>query len=262
MMSRILSLCVGVAAFTLLLAGDRAGAAPNKLPPTFKLCPRNDPNTVPCLEEAVDGAIKELASGLKDFGIPSLEPLQIPQLGIGDPNSDAPVNLKINFTDIRIYNISNAKTSNVKLDYDTFILSGHERVNFIYAEGNYVMDGRILLIPAKGEGKVSFTLTNLQVDLAMKGEKYAKKDKEFLKITEFPVNIYEPEKIFFNFENLFNGDKTLGSSINNLVNENWKEIWPQLQDPLQQFLSYSFREYARRIFDKVSLDDVFLVKAP
>ncbi|GLH11347.1 Protein takeout, partial [Gryllus bimaculatus] len=112
-MSRILGLCVGVAATLVLLAEDLKAAAPNKLPPGFKLCPRNDPTTSSCLEEAISVALHELASGLPEFGIPTLEPLEIPQLSIGDPNSNAPVNLKINFTDIRIYNISSAKSTNV-----------------------------------------------------------------------------------------------------------------------------------------------------
>ncbi|KAK7866333.1 hypothetical protein R5R35_003263 [Gryllus longicercus] len=249
---------LAVAAVAMLLAPRLAAAAPNKLPPGFKLCPRKDSNTIKCLEEALDIAIRELEPGLPEFGIPSLDPFNIPQLAIGDLNSDAPVNLKINFSDINIYNLKTGKTSNVKFDPDAFLLSAHEQAGEVYAEANYVMDGRILLIPAKGEGRVTLNITNLQVDLGMKCDKQMKKNKVHLKITEFHFELTNIDSLIMHFDNLFNGDKTLGATINALVNENWMEVWSQLKVPLEQIGTHSFKEYGRRIFDRVPMDDIFL----
>ncbi|KAK7866330.1 hypothetical protein R5R35_003260 [Gryllus longicercus] len=220
-------LSVAVAAAALLLAADLATAAPDKL-------------------------------RLPDFGIPSLEPFVIPQLVIGDSNTDAPVNLHINFSDINVYNLPTAKISNIKFDYENLRINAHAQVEKAFAEANYIMDGRILLIPAKGEGKVYLNFTNLAADITINGERHMKKNRDHMKVKEFTFKVTNADKLEMQFDNLFNGDKTLGTSINNLVNENWKEIWSQLLPPLEEIFGYTFKEYSRRIFDKVALDDVFL----
>ncbi|GLG92891.1 Uncharacterized protein GBIM_00440 [Gryllus bimaculatus] len=178
------------------------------LAPQFKLCTRDEKLTS-CLEEAFVVAIHQLAPGLPEFGIPSLDPLHLPEIGVGDETSNSPVNLRIHLTDILVHNLKTAKPSNTKADLDNYQLSTHGIVNLLGVEADYVMDGRILLLPAKGKGRVSF-------------------------------NVSPP--------------------INKLINENWQEIWSQVQLPLQELLQYTFKEFSRRIFDKVPMDDVFLRK--
>ncbi|KAK7866334.1 hypothetical protein R5R35_003264 [Gryllus longicercus] len=257
-MARFLSTVLAGAA-ALLLAGDLSTGAPNKLPPQFKLCTRDEKLTS-CLEEAFVVALHQLAPGLPEFGIPSLDPLHLPEIGVGDETSNSPVNLRIHLTDILVHNLKTAKPSNTKADLDNYQLSTHGIVNLLGVEADYVMDGRILLLPAKGKGRVSFNVTNLEGDAAFKGEKQIKKGKEYLKINQFDFRITHIESVNIYFDNLFNGDKTLGPPINKLINENWQEIWSQVQLPLQELLQYTFKEFARRIFDKVPMDDVFLQK--
>ncbi|GLG92895.1 Hemolymph juvenile hormone-binding protein [Gryllus bimaculatus] len=214
-------------AAALLLVADLATAAPNKL-------------------------------RLADFGIPTLEPFKIPQLVIGDSNTDAPVNLHINFSDINVYNLSTAQFTNIVFDYETLRISSHVHVGKVYAEANYIMDGRILLIPAKGDGRGNLNLTNLEANISINGERYQKKNRDYMKIKDFIFEVTNLGKMDMQFDNLFNGDKALGNTINNLVNENWKDIWDMLETPLEEIFSYTFKEYSRRIFDRVAMDDVFL----
>ncbi|KAJ3651195.1 hypothetical protein Zmor_017248 [Zophobas morio] len=54
-----------------------------KLPPTFKKCNRNQKDFNECLSKAVKDAIEQLNRPFRDEGLPSLEPLEIPELTVG-----------------------------------------------------------------------------------------------------------------------------------------------------------------------------------
>jgi hypothetical protein len=47
--------------------------------------------------------------------------------------------------------------------------------------------------------------------------------KSFIKTLATNVTI-DPEMVWVNFENLFNGNKQLGDNINRVLNDNWKEL--------------------------------------
>jgi hypothetical protein len=47
--------------------------------------------------------------------------------------------------------------------------------------------------------------------------------KSFIKTLATNVTI-NPEMVWVNFENLFNGNKQLGDNINRVLNDNWKEL--------------------------------------
>lgn len=68
-----------------------------------------------------------------------------------------------------------------------------------------------------------------------------------------PINFEvdaKPTGVLFNFENLFNGDKALGDTMNAFLNENWKLLYDELRHDIQWGLAENFQEFVAKIFAK------------
>lgn len=50
-------------------------------------------------------------------------------------------------------------------------------------------------------------------------------------------------------DNLFGGDKELGSVMNRFLNENWREITAELRPALASSIEHILREIARRLYE-------------
>lgn len=78
----------------------------------LKICHQNDPELNKCIKKSVDQLRPLLVNGISEFGIPSLEPLIIPELII-DQGSGA-VAVKSTYTDIKVYGASVFNLRSVK----------------------------------------------------------------------------------------------------------------------------------------------------
>ncbi len=55
---------------------------------------------------------------------------------------------------------------------------------------------------------------NLDADITIDGERYMKRNRDYMKIKDFKFKVTNLEKLEMQFDNLFNGDKTLGKHKN------------------------------------------------
>lgn len=68
---------------------------------------------------------------------------------------------------------------------------------------------------------------------------------------------FDPQHIKFNFENLFNGDKTLGDNINKVLNENWVSVWNDVQGSYREVFKRIFGTLINDFFSTISKEDAF-----
>ena len=74
--------------------------------------------------------------------------------------------------------------------------------------------------------------------------------KEILFIRKMSLN-YTIDGLNVNFENLFNGNRRLGQSLNNFINQNYKEIVAELYDNIADNLSLIFTDLLNRFYSKI-----------
>lgn len=67
----------------------------------------------------------------------------------------------------------------------------------------------------------------------------------------------KPNKIMFDFENLFNGDKALGDNINKVLNENWEQVWGDLQEGYEKAIARICEMLTNDFYTTVSKEDAF-----
>ncbi|RZB39794.1 JHBP domain containing protein, partial [Asbolus verrucosus] len=98
----------------------------------------------------------------------------------------------------------------------------------IKIQAEYDVNGKILLLPVYGKGPATINLEHVSGTVTFHFEEYEKKGKKFLKVAASELTL-NPKLVRFNFENLFDGDKALGDNINKVLNENWEEVFKDIQ---------------------------------
>ena len=81
-----------------------------------------------------------------------------------------------------------------------------------------------------------------------------KNGKTYLRFTANELTL-DPDFVYFNFENLFNGDKQLGDGINNVLNENYKEVYADVKPGYEKGLGLILEQILNNVFSKVSLEE-------
>jgi hypothetical protein len=80
--------------------------------------------------------------------------------------------------------------------------------------------------------------------------------KSFIKTLAANVTI-NPEMVWVNFENLFNGNKQLGDNINRVLNDNWKELLEDVKQGCTEVFDTVLNHLLNNFFSKVSLEEAF-----
>ena len=58
--------------------------------------------------------------------------------------------------------------------------------------------------------------------------------------------------------NLFNGDQGLGSHMNQFLNENWSDVWTELQPSIHSAIAEITKSVLAPMFKKFAYEDIFL----
>lgn len=87
-------------------------------------------------------------------------------------------------------------------------------------------------------------------------EEYKKKEKKHLKVSKKKM-ILTPERIQFKLDNLFDGDKTLGDNINQVLNDNWSEVYADVKASYEEAFAQIFAAIYNNLLGKVSVGELF-----
>lgn len=58
--------------------------------------------------------------------------------------------------------------------------------------------------------------------------------------------------------NLFNGDQALGQNLNTFLNENWREVWNELQPSIHVAIAEIVKSVLHTVFKKFAYEDLYL----
>ncbi|XP_058831481.1 protein takeout [Topomyia yanbarensis] len=230
-----------------------------ELPSTFQLCDRKSSKVEECLIAAVNNALRQMKNGMPEFGILPIDPLTINSLTI-EQGSSSPFSLKQDFKDVTLNRLSNSTVTKFKVDFDKLIIHSEALTPYMEFLGGYKMEGRVLLLPVTGRGFSNITLHGLRTRHELIGESIKKNGETYMRIKKYNVKFDDPELMTVFFENLFNGDKLLGSTMNKVLNDNWKLMFSELRGAYEDTFGYIFRDITNKLFLKVPMNRIFLVE--
>lgn len=144
--------------------------AVSELPSGVTTCPRTDNSAEydKCILQQLQALTPLLVKGVPSLKLPALDPLFLPSLTI-DRNLES-LKIKANMTQIRVYGGTNYVVQDLKANANDLTVFIKVRMPHIYVNGEYDIQGRLLLLPLSGLGnfKGNFTDTDAQVNAQAK----------------------------------------------------------------------------------------------
>ncbi|XP_075145238.1 protein takeout-like isoform X2 [Haematobia irritans] len=209
-----------------------------------------------CFEKMFNFIAKEKPSGYADINLAAFDPLKMDKLHV-KPGSSSPVNVDLMLTNVSLLGFSTSKFLGMQ-GFDKEIATKHEIVynpHHIYLIGTYKVSGKVLVLPITGSGKFNITLVNPRVSISWNGVPVEKNGEAYLKLEKYFVDV-TPENLILYFENLFN-DKILSDNMNLFLNENWKEVYPEIRTPIGKALASATKQRLQNVFEKYPYHKMF-----
>nr|CAD7464096.1 unnamed protein product [Timema tahoe] len=103
-------------------------------------------------------AIDALKLRDRKYNIPVLDPLRITEIKIEDTSADR-TGLDITFNDLDVYGLSKAKIVKTNFDLKNKKINIDLTVETLMIKSKYVVDGKILILPIKGNGDCSLNMS-------------------------------------------------------------------------------------------------------
>ncbi|KAG5683805.1 hypothetical protein PVAND_013069 [Polypedilum vanderplanki] len=228
-----------------------------ELPSGFEKCHQSDPKINSCLNIAIQNSLKILKLGIPSFNIPPIEPLKFDYIA-DDSSPSSTMSLNSVFKNAELQGLADSKihktTTRFKNKFGLKSESFTKKLDFV---GQYSMTGQILILPIRGEGFMNISLNELTTKHELTGDFYKGSDgQSYINITNYRVKLL-PKLVIFRFDNLFNGDKTLGTTMNNLLNDNWEIVFESLIPGYEKNFGDKFKEIANRLFSQVPFELIF-----
>ncbi|CAG9853592.1 unnamed protein product [Phyllotreta striolata] len=226
-----------------------------KLPNSIGRCSVKDPEFNECLKKNVEDAIHQFKKETPELGLNTLDPLDIPELIIGEGHG--PVNVVQHFKNVKLYGLTDSIVLSASADFKNRILHATSITPELRLQGEYSMRGRVMLLPVFGDGPCNVTLYNTKINHTIYAEPFQKKGKTFWHFSNYTVTL-RPDRMTYKFDNLFNGEERLANNILNVLNENWNEVFTDVRDGYEKSFGLIFHGLANRVFSKVAVADIFM----
>nr|CAI5868767.1 unnamed protein product [Callosobruchus analis] len=222
-------------------------------PSYIKPCKVNAPDFDDCALEHGRAALPYIVKGDRKYSIPKLNPLKLPAV-----NVDAGENLNIKLTDVNAEGLEKIKLDRVKIDTKArkvFLDMHMARVELI---GQYDVNGKILILPIQGKGPCNITGIDTKFQYVFNYVLDKVNGEEYMRLTDHDNLDFQVGKAYFKLENLFNGDKTLGDTMNNFLNENWEEVIKEIGGAISQTIRTVARTISSGYFKKVPYRELLI----
>ncbi|KAL7294600.1 hypothetical protein TKK_0011906 [Trichogramma kaykai] len=241
--------------FVLVLFGSShsSNASTPEIPSFLKICKRNDPHLNECIKSSVDMLKPYLKTGIPELHIPPCEPLNVPEVELAQ--ASGPVSVKSAYSNIRVWGPSEFLLKSVKIDLDKDRIRLKLHIPRLEMKCDYKMEGKILLLPIKGNGKAVGNYSDIDAVVTIQGERYNNPatDLTHFRVIEFYCD-FDVGHAGVHLENLFNGDETLADAMNLFLNDNWKTVAAEIKPALEETVSKLFKDFSNKIYAKYPMD--------
>nr|CAD7446978.1 unnamed protein product [Timema bartmani] len=185
--------------------------------------------------------------GFQEAGVLPLDPLHVTEISILQGN-DGPVAVNASLTRVVIRGLSAINVTNNKVDYRTFSFTTEMTVPKMRVEGNYTLQGKILLLPLVGKGNAWFEPYNMKIrshhDIVLK-----KKEGQIIFDVRDVTVTFDVSNLKMRLNNLYNGRKALEDSTNDYINANWRAVSESLKPILEKTCSDVVFTIMKNLFD-------------
>ncbi|XP_055850559.1 protein takeout-like [Episyrphus balteatus] len=217
------------------------------IPADVKKCRTAD---LVCIAKTTTEILHKYPNGNEELGLRKIEPVHLDQMVIARKDGNNPLNLNFRFTDLDISGLSKTNITKVvgfekdpkKSKFEVYAITPELRIY-----GHYEANGRILLLPIVGSGIADIKMKNYKSGIKVKFAINKEEDgKQRLTISKLKVQ-NDVESMNIQLENLFNGNKVLSEELMKVVNDNWRDVWNELESGINE----GYSDIVKLLFSEV-----------
>ncbi|MBQ5153894.1 hypothetical protein EGM85_11620, partial [Macrococcus caseolyticus] len=179
-----------------------------------------------CYVASAQAAVPFIAVGIPELGIKSLDPMEFDVIKVDQGG------LSLTFKDTAVTGMKGCNVDGVKHD----LSKGKQSVTIrctVELNGDYKLDGQLLVLPIKGEGKYKINIRDIVIKASTALSTVDGDDgKKHWNIDNWHFTHQTKTGATFKFENLFNGNKVLAGPVEDFVNTNWREVMHEIAPPI------------------------------
>ncbi|XP_046392756.1 protein takeout-like [Ischnura elegans] len=169
------------------------------------------------LYELIEGLRDRMHTGVPELEIPCMEPLKISSIVINQGGGVAKI--KAAFKNLEVYGLSNYTTTYARSDPQNYRFTLGLKFRELKIYGDYDVSGNLLMIPISGQGRFWSLLNGVTADSYNTVEIINKVLRLKKTQTDFDIG-----RMRVRLDNLFDGDKLLGDTVNGVLNEQSQEL--------------------------------------
>nr|XP_023022119.1 uncharacterized protein LOC111510433 isoform X2 [Leptinotarsa decemlineata] len=234
-----------------LVASLMGVALCKKLPSFLEICSRSDPKILECLHRNIDTLRPMFLEGVPELQIPSLNPLLIDTVTFGDD-----VGIKVEFTNLRIYQLNNFTIEKLDLDLDNFKLDLTLTFPRLRILADCHITGKFLGLELDGRGPADGNYTDVRGHFKGEGSRINTNGKDYVNIDKTLVDM-EIGKAHLYFDRIFGDQEDLNANTNKLINDNIKAFIKELKPVVAKIVEEFIGGITKRLFKKYPFDDLF-----
>ncbi|KAJ3654881.1 hypothetical protein Zmor_014034 [Zophobas morio] len=220
-------------------------------PPWLIACRRSDPELNKCLNDLFAKMFPELAKGIPEMNVDPFEPLPLDKVTVS--KGAGPITLTGGLFNLVVAGPSNSTPTYTEFDIPNKKWNFGLNLPLLNIKSQYNLKGKILVLPLVGHGPCDLRLTDVQSNVKADMKFLSVEGREVVKIENMHVT-FTVGGMKVKLHNLFNGNKVLGQTVNQFMNQNAVEIIGELSDSIGESLAGIFTDVMNNIYTKIPMD--------
>ncbi|XP_017780980.1 PREDICTED: uncharacterized protein LOC108565842 [Nicrophorus vespilloides] len=224
-----------------------------EIPEFLKVCKRDEPNLTECIKHALEEIRPYLKKGVPEHNIPSVEPIIIKDL-----ISEQSGGLKITTSDVVAYGGGDYIVNDLKVDMENHRFEIDVLLPKLIVDAKYTLDGKLVLVPIKGNGDFHANLTDCEAKLILNSEHYEKDGNRYVRflVTDgmLKINVGGGK---VKLDNLFSGDNVLNDVINDIINKNLSVFVKEILPFIEKALAKNLITTGNQIIEPYTIEQLF-----
>ncbi|XP_011187999.2 uncharacterized protein LOC105215670 [Zeugodacus cucurbitae] len=229
-------------------------------PSFIQACHLHDPDNGKCLANVFESFFTEWRHGVPGLkGLSPIDPFKVKRVRLSQHTENL-ADIKAELTNVVAQGMSGTRVLKTSVNDKDYTIEFKLKTPSVHVEGDYQVNGRILILNLDSAGKMSSTVENLEYRISCKANLKQVDGQYFFDLTSASSRIDKVGNFKIYFSNLFHGNKELEESAHELFNNNWYELFEIMRPAFAQTINTIILNRYKKILSYVPanyfLDDL------
>ncbi|XP_023036566.1 circadian clock-controlled protein daywake-like [Drosophila willistoni] len=222
-----------------------------QLPPDAEKCKFSDGK---CLTNLSNFLIKHYGKNeWPEVNISRLDAVNIPDVSVAQDDVKKAIWYQVKAKNLIAYGLENTTITKVKSNWDKKTVDIYGKIPRLAAKLDYSLSTKFISFVFNATGHGTAEVQNFQ--FIIKNNFVA--NNGFFKLYKVHVTT-QIDRAIFDLTNTHSDNTDLAIVVNQLLNESWQEIWPEVKPIFENLLRENFIQIANNILSSIRYEDLFL----